>query len=82
MYRILTENKNVDQVKRMLANLGLDFTVYYCEGSWQGEAEDSMMIELDSVSEDVAETVAKLIKHTNFQQSVLLQEIAVASRLI
>jgi hypothetical protein len=29
MYRILTENKNADQVKRTLCGLGLDFTVYY-----------------------------------------------------
>jgi hypothetical protein len=58
MYRILTENKNTDQVKRMLGGLGLDYTVYYGDGSWHGRAENSMTIELDNVSEDVAETVA------------------------
>jgi hypothetical protein len=82
MYRILTEDKNADQVKRMLEGLGLDYTVYYGDGSWRGQAENSMTIELDNASEDVAETVAKLIKQTNFQQSVLLQEIPVTSRLI
>jgi hypothetical protein len=82
MYRILTENKNADQVKRMLGGLGLDYTVYYGDGSWRGQAENSMLIELDNASADVAETIAKLIKENNFQHAVLLQEIPVTSRLI
>jgi hypothetical protein len=46
VYRILTENKNVDQVQRMLCGLGLDYTVYYGEGAWQGHRENGLMIEL------------------------------------
>ncbi len=82
MYRILTENKNVYEVKKLLANMNLDYTMYYADGSWKGQPEDSLMIELADASKDVAEAVARLIKHANFQQAVLLQEIPVMSRLI
>jgi hypothetical protein len=82
MYRILTENKNADQVKRMLCGLSLDFTVYYGEGTWHGQYENSLMIELDNVTKDLAENAAKLIKHLNSQEAVLLQEIPVVSQFV
>jgi len=82
MYRILTEYKNVDAIRALLAGLRLDFTVYCGDGSWRGQAENSMLIELDMVSADLAEEVARLIKQTNTQESVLLQEIPTKSRLI
>lgn len=82
MYRILTENKNVDQVQRMLCGLGLDFTVYFGEGAWQGQRESSVMIELDNTTRDLAERAARLIKQLNSQDAVLLQEIPVLSRFI
>ncbi len=82
MYRILTENKNPDGVKGLLRSLGLDYTMYFGSGSWRGQAESCMLIELDNASEDEADTVAKLIKRHNFQQAVLLQKIPVTNRLI
>lgn len=33
MFRILTEDKNVEQIKATLKGLGLDFTLYYALGS-------------------------------------------------
>jgi hypothetical protein len=82
MYRILTENKNADQVKRTLCGLGLDFTVYYGEGAWHGQRENSLMIELDNITEQLAEKAAILIKQMNRQEAVLLQEIPVISKLL
>jgi hypothetical protein len=82
MYRILTENKNADGVKKALAGLGLDYTVYYGEGAWRGQRENSLMIELDNVTKDLAENAAKLIKQLNSQEAVLLQEIPVVSQFI
>jgi hypothetical protein len=82
MYRILTENKNVPELKTLLVDMGLDYTMYYADGSWKGQPENSLMIELADASKELAEAVARLIKHTNFQQSVLLQEIPVVSRLV
>ena len=82
MYRILTENKNVEQVKMALVRLGLDYTVYYGEGAWQGQPENSLMIELDNISRQLAEEAAILIKEMNRQRAVLLQEIPVVSQFI
>jgi len=82
MFRILTENRNTGAIKRLLRDLGLDYTVYYCEGSWRGQAEKSMLIELDATTEQRAERVARLIKKSNLQQAVLLQEIPGKTRLI
>jgi hypothetical protein len=82
MYRILTENKNVEGIRSLLGNLGLDFTFYYGDGSWHGRNEHSLLIELDRASERVAEKAARLIKRSNSQQAVLLQEVPARSRYI
>jgi len=75
MYRILTERKNVDLVKRTIGMLGLDYTVYYGDGSWHGCPEASMSIELDNVTSDDARRAATTIKRINGQEAVLLQKI-------
>jgi hypothetical protein len=82
MYRILTENKNVDGIKSLLGTLGLDFTVYYGDGSWHGREEHSLLIELDRASERLAKKAAQLIKKSNSQQAVLLQKVPARSRYI
>ena len=82
MYRILTESKNVDAVKALLGSLGFDYTVYYCDGSWHGQMESSMVIELGNASENDAHALAQLIKQTNAQQAVLVQNIPATSHLI
>lgn len=82
MYRILTENKNADGVRGLLRGLGLDYTIYFGNGSWHGQAENCMLIELDNSSRDVAEVAATLIKGLNDQEAALLQHIPVTSHLI
>jgi hypothetical protein len=82
MYSILTESKNVDLVKTSLGDLGLDYTLYSGDGSWKGQAEHSLIIELDSITRELAEKAAKLIKKINRQEKVLLQEIPVTSQLV
>lgn len=82
MYRILTERKNVDSIKRVLCGYCLDYTLLEGQGSWHGQREESLIIELDSASEDIAERAAQAIKNINNQEKVLLQEIAVRSQLI
>jgi hypothetical protein len=62
MYRILTEEKNVEQVKATLTGLGLDFTLYRARGSWHGQEENSLAIELDNISRNLAESTARTIK--------------------
>jgi hypothetical protein len=82
MYRILTEEKNVEQVKATLTGLGLDFTLFHALGSWHGKEENSLAIELDNVSRNSAEHAAMSVKSMNDQDAVLLQEIPVVSQLI
>jgi hypothetical protein len=82
MYRILTEEKNVEEVKATLTGLGLDFTLYRARGSWHGQEENSLAIELDNISRNLAESTARTIKSMNEQKAVLLQEIPVVSKLI
>src|ERR1035441_7638524 len=65
MYRILTEEKNVDEVKAKLKGLGLDFTLFHALGSWHGKEENSLAIELDNVPRDSAEHAAMRIQSLN-----------------
>jgi hypothetical protein len=82
MYRILTESKNIDLLKTSLGNLGIDYTLYSADGSWHGQAEHSLIIELDNITKELAENTARLIKRLNRQEKVLLQEIPVTSQLV
>lgn len=82
MFRILTENRNVEQIKRALVRFGMDYTLYPSEGCWHGHPENSLAIELDNVTRSAAECAALMIKQMNHQQAVLLQEIPVRSTLL
>jgi hypothetical protein len=82
VFRILTEEKNVDQVKATLIGLGLDFTLFRGRGTWQGKEENSLAIELDNIPRHRAEHTARIIKSMNNQEAVLLQEIPVISSLL
>jgi hypothetical protein len=82
MFRIFTESKNVSLVKTSLGDLGLDYTLYSGDGSWRGQEEHSLIIELDNIPKELAEKAAKLIKRINRQEKVLLQEIPVTSHLV
>lgn len=81
MFRILTEEKNVEQLKASLNGLGLDFTLFCARGSWHGQEENSLAIELDNVTRSLAESTARTIKSMNKQEAALLQEIPVVSTL-
>jgi hypothetical protein len=82
VFRILTEDKNVKRIKATLIGLGLDFTLYRARGSWQGQEENSLAIELDNIPRHRAEDAARIIKSMNNQEAVLLQEIPVVSQLL
>ena len=82
MYRILTENKNVDQIKETLRALGLDYTIFFGEGAFHEQEEPSLVIELDNIPSSAATNAAILIREMNQQEAVLLQEIPVISQFI
>ena len=82
LFRIVTENKNADQLRKMLSDLEIDYTMYCADGSWQGISECSLLIELDQISRAQAEAVALIIKWINTQTAVLLQEFPTRSVLL
>lgn len=85
IYRILTENKNRQAIESICARRFLGFTVTEAKGYWQGKAESSLIIDIDTLGEEGAISVyqtAKEIKEYNNQESVLVQEIQSKSVLI
>jgi hypothetical protein len=82
MYRIVTEDKNVEEIKAALVAFDLDFTLFRGVGSWRGKEERSVALELDRISRAMAETVALTIKRMNDQEAVLLQEFPIKTELL
>lgn len=74
MFRIVTEDKNVEGIKAALLGFDLDFTLFRGIGSWRGKEEPSLAVELDRISREMAEDLAYRIKIMNEQEAVLLQE--------
>lgn len=82
MYRIVTEEKNVEGIKAALAAFDLDFTLFRGIGSWKGKEEQSVAVELDRIPRATAEMVAQKIKEMNDQEAVLLQEFSITTSLL
>jgi hypothetical protein len=82
MFRIVTEDKNVEGIKAALIGFDLDFTLFRGVGSWRGKEEPSLAVELDRISRETAENVARRIKAMNDQEAVLLQEFPVKTDLL
>ncbi len=82
MYRIVTEDKNVEGIKAALIAFDLDFTLFRGIGSWRGREEPSLAVELDRISRETAESVALSIKAMNDQEAVLLQEFPIKTDLL
>jgi hypothetical protein len=82
MYRIVTEDKNVEGIKAALVGFDLDFTLFRGIGSWRGKEGESLAVELDRISRETAEMVARTIKTLNDQETVLLQEFPIKTDLL
>lgn len=83
VYRIYTEDKNLEFIQDELENCFLSFTIYQVLGMYKGEQEESLIVEIvatDSLH-DVAlvKCVAESIKHNNQQDSVLVVSFPVHS---
>lgn len=76
LYRIYTENKNREQIEKIVSELFDGFTVIESTGYWRGQREISLIIEiLDTGLVNVAERIefiAEKIKKINDQESVLV----------
>ena len=86
LYRIFTENKNYDQIKKLVGDLFDGFTIIKAEGVWQSESEHSLIIEIE-VNSPVAfyrkiEQLCFAIKKLNQQDKILVQRIESDSKLV
>lgn len=82
MFRVVTEDKNVEGIKAALIGSDLNFTLFRGIGSWRGKEEPSLAVELDRISRETAETIARRIKAINDQEAVLLQEFPIKTDLL
>lgn len=86
LYRLFTENKNYEQVKKLVSDLFDGFTIIKADGIWQGESEHSLIIEIE-VNSPVAfyrkiESLCYAIKKLNQQDKILVQRIESDSKLV
>lgn len=93
IYRILTEDKNRAEIVGIVEEHFDSFTIYEAKGYWRGIAENSLVIEIDTLGnaeidkadnkiEKTITYIAKRIKHVNHQEAVLIQRFDVASQLV
>lgn len=82
-FRIYTEDKNREEIQEETAVCFANFTIYLVEGCYQGQSEQSLVIEIitDEKEYPLVKTLAESIKHLNNQQAVCLtiQDIGVTT---
>jgi len=77
LYRIYTENKNQKAIEKIVSKAFEGFTIFKAKGFWRLQAEKSLIIEIESptIDREAVNKIAKDIKESNKQESVLVQEI-------
>jgi hypothetical protein len=82
LYRVITENKNYQDIIAYLMEHKFNATIIQANGLWQGRAEKSIVIELAECDKplgislmDEVEKLVYFIKKNNKQEKVMLQEI-------
>jgi len=76
LYRIYTEDKNHEELERLISKYFEGFTIVKGEGFWRLQKENSLIIEI--VTEDQDNYITKLaseIKKINQQEAVLIQKL-------
>ena len=86
LYRIVTENKNYNDILVYLMEHKLDATIIQANGLWQGRAEKSIVIEI-VINSPVAlyraiENLVFWLKKHNKQEAVMLQVLDADVKLI
>ena len=83
LYRIYTENKNLEGIKKILNRAFESYTLLEGVGVWKGTEEKSLIIEvLSRINKGYFEIVADDIKTLNNQQAVLVTVSEIESKLI
>ena len=82
MYRILTEDKNRESIFRILDSHVDGYTVTPVMGSWRGQREASLAIDLVGTSRLTVESIAAEIKARNEQESVLILDLTAQASFV
>ena len=82
MFRILTEDKNRDGILGILDSHVDGYTVTSTQGSWKGQRENSLAIDLIDTPRETVFAIAQAIKVANKQESVLVYEVPVTSTFV
>jgi hypothetical protein len=78
-YRIYTENTNYEATVELARKLLKDFTLFHADGFWHGKREKSLVFEVLTDDEHMAEDFAYRVKKLNSQECVLItsEEVSV-----
>lgn len=86
LYRLFTENKNYDQIKKLVCDLFDGYTIIKADGIWKGESEHSLIIEINGdvriFANDAIQQLCFAIKKLNQQDKILVQRIESDSKLV
>jgi hypothetical protein len=81
-YQILTEDTGRDNITRILDADFKGYTIIPAVGRWEGIAEPSLCIGIDTNQGDSVHSDAEKIRLANNQQAVLIEEIPCESELL
>lgn len=82
MFRILTEDKNRSGILSILDSYVDGYTVTPVIGSWKGQRENSLAIDLVGVDAETVRKIATVIKWENTQESVLVLDLTAQSTFV
>jgi len=83
IYRIFTENVNVEAIRQILAqHFKGGYTTFDGSGFWKGMKEGTIVIEIDGTSAKKARSAAEAIKNLNKQEAVLVERHPVETILV
>lgn len=82
MYRILTEDVNRETIYSILDSRVDGYTVSTGIGSWKGQRENSLAIDLVGYTFSTAKVIAEEIKTANGQESVLILDVPATATFI
>ena len=84
LYRLFTENRQYDQIKKLVCEYFDGCTLIKAEGIWQGKSEHSLIIEIDDQYKcwEKIERLCFAIKKLNEQDKILVQRIESDSKLV
>lgn len=84
LYRLFTENKNYDQIKKLVADEFGCATIFKADGLWRQKYEHSLIIEINvpDVNYRKIDSLCYAIKKLNQQDKILVQQIESNSKLV